>query len=841
MSALTLTSDEKKAIVFPQLKDLMENGLQTIELRDFVKKHFTYKADDGFEFQPFVYVADYLSKKTKKIEKGGTVSNRKLGVYEHFWRTGIMTKNDGKLDETYKQFGPYEHQYIEMRPCLAHKQMAVIDIDGIDENGDVMFSEIWDKIPEELRNSAFTVSRNKFLPHFIFYITDLPKEVKLSNYCNCLKGYKGDFLLNHCWERCDDPMFKVFNYNEDLTTISWNVVKDLINPESTLGKKINPPTEEPKPKKQKKQKEQTISDITDEESISSSVVNIKCIEIQSLVDEIHKYNPDYFAPYDMWVRLGFIIYNETNGSEAGSELFIEISKDLESTSGKRQNRDEVKKQYYKADSAKAKDKKLGIASLKKWLKDEKPVEEEEPEVTEDDIRNARVYLDFRDKFEKTNFKLAGVNRFVRQSKDERGHPVINLYSPTEFHSLNADLEQPYFKIGNNTKSFYTLWIEDSSKRVYQSLKFDPTESSEPADYQSKPIDEKFFNMFTGFPNYSPEAIPFTEDESDYLKLLKWLIDDDRVYRYMLCWIASIVQRPEMKTKVAPVFYSETKGTGKNSVIDGIIAILGRLNCAMIESIEDVTRNFNAHFCNKLFIYGDEINAAARKVVSRLKQIITRPTQNLERKGIDAIEVNDFTNYAFTTNEESSFKIETGDRRFLMIHTREEQQTHLSVASYAEIKNPEKLKRLFAFFKNYNTDADGFKIGECPVISTKYKETLQIEDKPAYIQMLYNNPQRWLGRSYKSNELFKASQNYAKENFLQSHYTLTKFGTEFKKYVPSKHTKTGNVYYFPDTELEMLQMLYNADKVYYKYIFGLDENEEPDFTPQPPTSEPIEVA
>ncbi len=838
MSALTLTTDEKKAIVFPQLKDLMENGLQTIELRDFVKKHFTYKADDGFEFQPFVYVANYFSEKSKKIEKGGTVSNRNLGIYEHFWRTGIMTTNDGKPVQKYKK---QKEEYIEMRPCLAHKQMAVIDIDGIVENGDVMFSEVWDKIPEELRNSAFTVSRNKFLPHFIFYITDIPKGIKLSNYQDCLKGYKGDFLLNHCWERCDDPMFKVFNYTGDLTTISWNVVKDLINPESTLGKKINeePKPEEPKPKKQKKQKEQSISDITDEESLSSSVVNIKCIEIQSLVDEIHKYNADYFAPYDMWIRLGFIIYNETNGSEAGSELFIEISKDLESTSGKRQNRDEVKKQYYKADSAKAKDKKLGIATLKKWLKDEKP-EEEETEVTESDIRNAKVYLDFREKFEKTNFKLAGVNRFVRQSKDERGHPTINLYSPTEFSSLNADLDQPSFKIGNVTKSFYTLWIEDSTKRSYQSLKFDPTECSEPTDYQSRPIDEKFFNMFTGFPNYSPEAIPFTEDESDFLKLLKWLINDDRVYRYMLCWIASIIQRPEMKTKVAPVFYSETKGTGKNSVIDGIIAILGRLNCAMIESIEDITRNFNVHFCNKLFIYGDEINAAARKVVSRLKQIITRPTQNLERKGIDAIEINDFTNYAFTTNEESSFKIETGDRRFLMIHTREEQQTELSKSSYAEIKDPEKLKRLFAFFKNYDTNADGFKIGECPVISTKYKETLQIEDKPAYIQMIYNNPQRWLGRSYNSTDLFKASQSYAKENFLQSHYTLTKFGLDFKKYFTPTKTNPRIVYTFPFNETDMLKLLYNADPAYYRYVFELSENEEPDFTP-PPTTEPTEVA
>ena len=252
---------------------------------------------------------------------------------------------------------------------------------------------------------------------------------------------------------------------------------------------------------------------------------------------------------------------------------------------------------------------------------------------------------------------------------------------------------------------------------------------------------------------------------------------------------------------------------------------------MIESIDDVTRNFNAHFCNKLFIYGDEINASARKVVSRLKQIITRPTQNLEKKGIDAIEVNDFTNYAFTTNEENCFKIEDGDRRFLMIHTREEQQTEYSTKSYAEINDPIKIKQLFAFFKNYDLKKSNFKIGVCPVISTQYKEQLQIEDKPAYIQMFYRNPSRWIGQTFTSSQLYERSQIFAKERFLQSHYTQTKFGIDMKKYFVPVKTNPRVEYKFPDSELEMLQLLYNADKVYYRYVFDLENDVEPDFTPK----------
>ena len=48
------------------------------------------------------------------------------------------------------------------------------------------------------------------------------------------------------------------------------------------------------------------------------------------------------------------------------------------------------------------------------------------------------------------------------------------------------------------------------------------------------------------------------------------------------------------------------------------------------------------------MYGDKINANAKKVSDKLKQVITRPKQNLEKNGIDSIEIDDYSNYIFTT-------------------------------------------------------------------------------------------------------------------------------------------------------------------------------------------------
>jgi hypothetical protein len=41
--------------------------------------------------------------------------------------------------------------------------------------------------------------------------------------------------------------------------------------------------------------------------------------------------------------------------------------------------------------------------------------------------------------------------------------------------------------------------------------------------------------------------------------------------------------------------------------------------AHVETIDDITKNFNSHLVNKLFIYGDEIKASSKCISDKLKQ------------------------------------------------------------------------------------------------------------------------------------------------------------------------------------------------------------------------------
>ena len=53
------------------------------------------------------------------------------------------------------------------------------------------------------------------------------------------------------------------------------------------------------------------------------------------------------------------------------------------------------------------------------------------------------------------------------------------------------------------------------------------------------------------------------------------------------------------------------GVGKNAITDALCKLFKNYS-EHIENIDDITKNFNSHLTNKLFIYGDEINANAKR-------------------------------------------------------------------------------------------------------------------------------------------------------------------------------------------------------------------------------------
>jgi hypothetical protein len=258
----------------------------------------------------------------------------------------------------------------------------------------------------------------------------------------------------------------------------------------------------------------------------------------------------------------------------------------------------------------------------------------------------------KEKFEKLVFMLNNPICFVIEHENTIQMVKLNelkIWAKGKFPKINTIDEEGK----NKKKDFIDLWLDDPNHRTKDEMKFDPMM-----------IEDNKYNMYKGSV-YKKAMHNIEEANNIFFKLLKHVSNDPVVYEYFKCWISHIVKTPYNKTNVAIILYSMIGGVGKNPITDALCKLFKKYS-GHIENIDDITKNFNTHLTNKLFIYGDEINANAKKVSDKLKQVITRPTQNLEKKGIDSIEIDDYSNYIFTTNNENCFKIEEGDRRLLMV-------------------------------------------------------------------------------------------------------------------------------------------------------------------------------
>jgi len=497
---------------------------------------------------------------------------------------------------------------------------------------------------------------------------------------------------------------------------------------------------------------------------------------------------NYFKDFDMWSKLGMIIHHETNGKLNGLDLFDEISQEIDGY----KNKDDVAKQYFTYKQGK---KPLTIASLYSWFYEEFPEEKQQIKQT--------TYLKYKEEFEKKVFKLDNPVCFGIENDDFK----LQLVSLKDL-KVWAKGKYPKIKIDDKKHEFVDLWLEDSDNRNLKNIVFDP-----------KLSDTTNYNLYRGSIYSEGESC---DENCVFLKLLKYISNDKTCYEYLKQWISAIVKSPWKKTNVAIVLYSEVGGVGKNCITDALCKLFMNYS-AHLESIEDLTKNFNSYLTNKLFIYGDEINANAKKVSDKLKQVITRPTQNLEKKGIDSIELNDFSNYMFTTNNENCFKLDQDDRRYLMVKA---PNKPLEKAFYDEfytfINDKSNMNKVYNYFMNYENNSFNVGTGRAPI--TQYKQEIMYENFPAHIEMLYKKPYLFYGSLMTSTELFDRYKEYAKQNYRTQSLTITKFGLDMKKYLePFVKRSNGTKYNLIGVSLVKFQEhLYSIDKEYYKYINNIDD-------------------
>jgi hypothetical protein len=429
------------------------------------------------------------------------------------------------------------------------------------------------------------------------------------------------------------------------------------------------------------------------------------------------------------------------------------------------------------------------------------------------IYNNADYLELKTKFELNCFRLENPFNYVYIDNDKNiqlfNNEKLKQWAMKDYRIVIEDPEDE-----KRNKFFIDVWLTDPNQKTVNKIVFDPSLTS-----------INTYNYFDGFKYTDGESAPL---DNPFLNLVKRVCNDKKTYDYFIDWVAHIIQKPFKKTNIAVILYSNVKGVGKNCIVDGI-SKLTKGYSGHVETIEDITKNFNAHLVNKLFIYGDEIKASSKCISDKLKQVITRPTQNMEKKGKDAFEIEDYTNWLFTTNNKDAFKVEQGDRRLFFIECISEKLSkEASTEYYKYINDDEEMNKLFNYFKNHEIT---YNIGiEAPPTS-RMKDELQFETKPAYIQLLYKQPREIINNRFTSQRLYDKSKAFASTNYLNHSYSITEFGTEMSKILKQfkKRTGTGYVYEVNVSFNEFSKILFEYDSDYYRFINNIEEEVIPTFT------------
>lgn len=199
----------------------------------------------------------------------------------------------------------------------------------------------------------------------------------------------------------------------------------------------------------------------------------------------------------------------------------------------------------------------------------------------------------------------------------------------------------------------------------------------------------------------------------------------------MTFLADIIQNPSKKKGVALVITGR-KGTGKTKVFDHFQKLLGRY-AVKVTHPKQVTGSFNAHQEDKLLIVADEaICSSGSRSDVFLKDLITSESMQIEGKGKDARNAQNFMRMVIISNDEHVVRATQDERRYFVLRCGEgNMQDHEFFAALDEQMKNGGLEALMYALVHYHPK-DGWdvlrKAPETPHLRTQQALTLSPLDQ-----------------------------------------------------------------------------------------------------------------
>ncbi|EJL6395946.1 hypothetical protein NMR99_003001 [Vibrio navarrensis] len=281
-------------------------------------------------------------------------------------------------------------------------------------------------------------------------------------------------------------------------------------------------------------------------------------------------------------------------------------------------------------------------------------------------------------------------------------------------SFYANLNLSYLQDDKiKSTNCFDLWMKAHERKTYHGVVFDPSNRS----------DHRFLNMWHGF------AIEPEEGEQ-HLEPIFWHLFEiicngvEADFKYLLAWMAHIIQKPEEKSGVCVVLKSEARGTGKSTVSVMMERLLGQ-HAMRVQDGKHLLGAFNSHLANKLFVTVEEAFwSGSAKDAGKLRTLITESTVTIEAKGKDAIEVDSYHRYMMCTNNDWAVPQTHDERRFFILEVSEKKKQDSEYFSnlFEIIHSNQAMGQFLNFLKHY--DIEPYNLHKAPKTSATQQQIME---------------------------------------------------------------------------------------------------------------------
>ena len=261
-------------------------------------------------------------------------------------------------------------------------------------------------------------------------------------------------------------------------------------------------------------------------------------------------------------------------------------------------------------------------------------------------------------FQKYFAKILSPTMFVETKKND-----YVLYKKTDFVVAFQHLHVSVYDVKARClvkKPFISKWLLNEHIRFYDNVDYYPTMKLCPL---------KTFNLWNDFPI---KSIPLDNDVDTSLlhfHIKTLLNEDQKDIDWFLNWLAHIVQFPHKKTEVAVILYDKAFGTGKSMIAEELLKkIIGIKKMIVTCKTDKVFGRFTNTQGKLLCVLNEASGKETFELNEVIKESITGKTIEMEKKGVDSMQISDYLNYIITTNNLNCIKLEEGDRRFMVFNT-----------------------------------------------------------------------------------------------------------------------------------------------------------------------------